>query len=302
MNTRESMAGGFGHLFGKGLFLLLAAGGSLGAASFPGGVIPEGMSIQTKADIAVVDHDMIRDTGATFIRKGFYWSSIEKTQGVYDFDTSGYDALMDNWSQRGIRVIACLVWNNTLYENHGDNAIITEAGRQAFADYAAACAAHYKDYDVIFEIWNEPNLGGFWRGTSNSDAIAEEYTALVQAVVPVMKAADADCKVVAGSISCLWSASFSWLERCLEQGLHQSGIDGLSVHPYGFQWPELAIQGGYGDLGNILAKFGASDLVVVNSEVGYDLGWIEGRGVPTADALDFQAFMFVRQQLIRAST
>lgn len=280
------------------LFLLSAAGGALRAATFPEAAFPEGIGIQTKADIAAADHDLIRDSGATFVRKGFYWSSIETTPGVYDFGTSGYDALMTNWSQRGIRVMACLVWNNTLYENHGDNAIITAAGRQAFANYAAACAAHYQNQNVIFEIWNEPNLGGFWRGTSNSDAIADEYTALVQAVVPAMKAADPDCKVVAGSVSCLWSASFSWLERCLEQGLHESGIDGLSVHPYGFRWPELAINGGYGDLGNILTKFGASDLAVVNSEVGYDLGWIEGRGVPAENLLDFQAFMFARQQMI----
>src|SRR6185436_1003335 len=83
---------------------------------------------------------------------------------------------------------------------------------------------------------------------SNSNAIADEYTALVKAVVPAMRAADPAAYIVAGSISALWSGSpgsFQWFDRCIAQGILSSGVNGVSVHPYGFNWPEQAATGGY---------------------------------------------------------
>ncbi len=37
-----------------------------------------------------------------------------------------------------------------------------EPGRTGYAKFAAALAAHYKDYDIVWEIWNEPNTMTFW--------------------------------------------------------------------------------------------------------------------------------------------
>jgi hypothetical protein len=108
-----------------------------------------------------------------------------------------------------------------------------------------------------------------------------------------MMAADPLAYVVAGSISALWSASCAWFDRCIAQGILASGIKGISVHPYGFSWPELGIE----EYDIIRGKIGA--LSLVNSEVGYPLSWIiERQGFTATEAPVVQGHLLARQQLI----
>ncbi len=276
---------------------------TLRAASWPTDALPQTVGIQTKKNLLTVnDFNLLPSTGVKFVRMAFYWPQIETTQGVYDFTSTNYDSYLGNWTASGIRVLACLYGNNDLYEDAIYPGIVTEAGRQGFAEFAAACASRYSGSNVVWGIWNEPNLRAFWHptqeGVSNTDLMAVEYTALVKTVAPAMKAADPNSIIVAGSVSALWTDSFSWLDKCGEEGLFTSGIDGLSVHPYGFQWPELCIDDGYGNLRSLMALHGAASFPVINSEVGYDENWLTGRGVPASEVEDYQAWQCVRQNLV----
>ncbi|WP_309383089.1 discoidin domain-containing protein [Cerasicoccus frondis] len=269
----------------------------LSANTLPNLVIPNTFCIQTKdGDMSSANRNLIEATGTPYVRKGFIWGTIEKSQGIYDF--SYYDDFVDDMRAKGIGILVTMAFNNSLYENHGERAILTAQGRQGFANFAAALADRYKDDDVIFEIWNEPNLGGFWGSDSNTDEIADQYTELVAATVPVMRAADPDCLIFAGSVSSLGTGSFGWIERCLIQGIHTTGIDGISVHPYGFPWPELAYKSGYVQLQNLLDVYGAGNLAIINSETGFSDVYLISRGVPAADAEYWQSCMLVRQYLI----
>ena len=95
------------------------------------------------------------------VRRGFYWTSVEKEKGVYDF--SDYNVQMGHAKKLGLTVVGCLFGNNKLYEDDGLGGIQTEPGRKGFANFAAALAEHYKDHDVLWEVWNEPNVRSFWR-------------------------------------------------------------------------------------------------------------------------------------------
>ncbi len=55
-----------------------------------------------------------------------------------------------------IRIVFILDYGNDLYG--GGNAHHFDAGRAAFARFAAAAARHYRGKGIIWEIWNEPNL------------------------------------------------------------------------------------------------------------------------------------------------
>ena len=200
------------------------------------------------------------------------------------------------WTPGGIRTLFILDYRNPLY---GDPET-TEEGREAYAKWAAASAGHFKGRDVVWEIWNEPNVG-FWKGKGglNSPEFADQYVALVKKTVPAMRAADPDCCILGGSVSCLWRDSFRWLDEAFKQGLLQTGINALSVHPYGFSRPELcidprepgAVKDGYAVLREMLAKAGAAmDFPVVNSEVGYP--------AEKKVTLEQQAMLFVRQYLV----
>ncbi|WP_161594564.1 cellulase family glycosylhydrolase [Marimonas lutisalis] len=278
-----------------------------------GGTHPSALSGDTVTDRTGVqfkngDHariDLAEGAGFGVIRKGLYWSRVEKTYGQYDF--AWFDEIVNQAKARGMVVSATLFGNNSLYGHveEGAVAIVTEKGRQGFAKFAAAAAAHYADEPVVFEIWNEPNLRQFWRAhpanpnKSNIDAMADEYTLLVRAVVPAMKAANPDVFVSAGSISALWRESFSWFDRTIQQGMLESGIDAISVHPYGFAWPELADVRGYSFVRQKLAAAGRSDLMIVNTEVGFPAtDWISDRGYSHEEARKLQGALLIRQQLL----
>ena len=216
--------------------------------------------------------------GGKFVRGGLEWPGIEQTEGVYDFTVA--DQMVEALEAHGLWMIWGLWYNNPLYPP----ATSTEEGRIAYANYAAAMAEHFAGRNVIFEIWNEPNVG-FWRegiGEMNSVEFAQEYMALVDETVPAMRAADPTCYILGGAVSCLWPNSFVWLEECLSLGLLESGINVLSVHPYGFGRPEMCIdesqpgasagQYGYGALRELMAQYGGAAFPVVNSECGYPTG------------------------------
>ncbi len=264
----------------------------------PSKVIPMGLGFNVHIKGPDSDWNNIRASGARFIRADFGWSGIERSKGQYNFEA--YDRMLESLTTRGIRALFILDYRNNLYPNPEN----TEVGREAFAKWAAASVGHFKGRNVIWEIWNEPNVD-FWKGTGklNSTEFADQYVELVKKTVPAMRAADPDCYILGGSVSCLWRDSFRWIDQAFKQGLLQSGINALSVHPYGYPRPELCMEGGipgeegYALLREKMGKAGApKNFPVVNSEVGYST---KEKGVLKGDsAQDQRAMLFVRTYIV----
>ncbi len=258
---------------------------------------PEGCAIQLKThNFTIETLDQVHAMGFRVVRRGFYWPGVEKVKGSYDF--SDYDAQMAHAKSLGLTVVGVLFNVHKEYENDGQGGIQTEAGRKGFAAFGAALANHYRDQDVIWEVWNEPNVRTFWRknGKHNSEPFAEEYTALVKEVVPAMLAANPDAFVVAGSVSNYWQPSYDWTEFCFQKGILETGIRGWSVHPYGVKTPE-EFSVGHGITRELLQKYGAPDLPMINTERGFAVketheGWSGGS---IEKAREYQAWYYVRQ-------
>ena len=279
-----------------GMATLFAARPPLKQPSGTGGA-PTGLGFNMHVMGTDQDWDAIKAAGATFIRKDFAWSASERSKGEYDF--TAFDRLLHSLDAKGIRAIFILDYRNPNYPSPET----TEEGRVAYAKWAAGSVGHFKGRNVVWEIWNEPNVG-FWKGSGkmNSVQYADDYVALVKKTVPAMRAADPDCYILGGSVSCLWRDSFRWMDEAFKQGLLQTGINALSVHPYGFPFPEMCLDprpqdspadkdSGYSSLRERLARYQApQDLIVVNSEVGYP-----AKGKVT---LEKQAMLTVRQYLV----
>ncbi len=274
---------------------------ALGASEMPARTIPECVGINIKNHSCAPEHlEGVKQSSATFIRRGFYWQAIEKEKGVYDF--SGYDALLKEADSRGLRVLGVLFGNNPVHEDDKRGGVQTEAGRKGYAAFGAALAKHFKGRGILWEIWNEPNTKTFWRQdvkAGNNAEFATEYTLLVKETVAAMLAEDPEVFVMAGSVSCLWEPSFFWTNACFEQGILKSGIKAWSIHPYGFKHPEQHL-GGYAKVRELLAKHGAPDFPLINSERGFAVakskeGWSGG---PVELAQTFQAWHVVRQTLL----
>jgi hypothetical protein len=205
------------------------------------------------------DLDLIREAGFGWIRQDLFWGRVEQEKGVYRFEE--YDALLDGLTARGMRAIFILDYANALYET--ETSVRTEAGRAAFARFAAAAAARYKGRGVYWEIWNEPNLSQFWKPEPSVD----DYAALAIATAKAIRAADPKATILAPATS---GIPLRFLEKLFEKGLLEH-IDLLSVHPYRNTVPET-VTSDYALLGELVLKHlppGRKPPAIVSGEWGY---------------------------------
>jgi hypothetical protein len=121
-------------------------------------------------DNAVPDGDVPRvATGALRLwDAGVSWREIERSRG--DFDWSRLDAGIAHAEEQGLRPLIVMGQTPRFYARHpkapgayGPGATSMPALR-AWKRYAARLAQRYGTA-VDYQIWNEPNISGYWTGT-----------------------------------------------------------------------------------------------------------------------------------------
>ncbi|WP_165219195.1 cellulase family glycosylhydrolase [Aquisphaera insulae] len=246
------------------LWLAMALGlGSRGAfgADLPPPEIPAGQGVNIHfTRPGPGEMKRFAEAGFGLVRMDMPWAGIERTRGTYDF--SDHDELLGHLSKVGARPIYILDYANPLYNN--GLAPTTDADRAAFARFAAAAASHFRGKRVLFEIWNEPNLDGFWKPKANQ----HDYAKLAVVTAKAMRAADPEATILAPG-----SSGFPWefLETAFAAGLIED-IDAVSIHPYRGGPPESASED-YGRLRALIGLHAKSpskqDLPIISSEWGY---------------------------------
>jgi len=242
------------------------------------------------------DLDMIAAAGFKIIRMDFGWQSTEREKGVYNW--SDYDELTANLSKRGIRALYILDYSNSLYEEQTESkdpitGNVTKSvsaphhpeSIDAFAKWAAAAAVHFKGGDIIWEIWNEPNIN-FWRPAPD----VSQYTALANATCKAIRKAVPEAIIIGPATSEL---PVPFIESFLSSGIIEY-IDAVSVHPYRrySMSPETAVDD-YKKVRELIDKYtpdGKSRIPIISGEWGYSSS---SKGV----SVETQAAYIVRMQL-----
>jgi hypothetical protein len=223
-------------------------------------VIPHGLGVNIHfTDPQPGEMERFAEGGFGLVRMDFAWGGIERVKGQYDF--SAYDRLVKHLNQVGAYPYFILDYANRHYD--GGVAPYTDDGRAAFARFASAAAAHYRGQPILWEIWNEPNLDGFWKPHADASA----YAQLALATARAIKKTDPKAVVLAPGTS-----EFPWefLETSFRAGLLEH-IDAVSVHPYRGSAPETAAVE-YARLRGLIARFapeGKAMLPIVSGEWGY---------------------------------
>lgn len=239
--------------------LCFAASALAAGSGLPAPVVPDCLGVNIHFTGRNDKHvAKIAEGGFKFIRMDFWWSGIETKKGVYDF--TAHEQLLESLTERGIRPIFILDYGNPLYDE--GLSPHTDEGRAAFARFAAAGVAHFKGRGVVWELWNEPNGGMFWKPTPN----AEDYVKLAKVVYPAVKKADPDAVLIAPALAC-WE--FKYLEEAFKLGL-LNHLDAVSVHPYGSAQPEDAYRY-YETVRALIRMYGPKgrQIPVVSGEWGY---------------------------------
>lgn len=242
------------------------------------------------------DLDMIAAAGFRFIRMDFLWQAIERTKGNYDW--AAYDELTANLNKRGLGAIYILDYSNSLYEDQVNSSDPLTNKEQkdiasprksesiaAFARWASASAAHFKGSNIIWEIWNEPNIF-FWKPKPD----VKEYIALAIATCKAVRSVVPDATIIGPASS---EVPMPYLESFLASGVLEY-LDAVSVHPYRdySKSPETAASD-YKNLRGLIERYAPDvkkKMPIISSEWGYSSST---KGV----SLEKQEAYIVRMQL-----
>lgn len=226
---------------------------------------------------------MLAEGGFRWVRMDLTWGSTEREKGRYDF--SAYDRLLSALRPQQIRALLILDYSNALYEK--ERSVTTEEGRQAYARWAAAAATHFRGQGIVWEIWNEPNISGFWQPAPNVD----DYAAMALAAARAIRTAAPEEAIIGPATSTI---DLTFLEGCFQAGLLE-WWDAVSVHPYRRSMPESAAVE-YHRLRALIARYAPAgkSIPIVSGEWGYSSVW-DG-----FDAVD-QGKLLARQWLTNLS-
>lgn len=205
-------------------------------------------------------------TGVKWARCQTGWSRCEKSRGVYDF--AWLDRVVDRLQEEKIQPWFNVGYGNSLYMNnlyssaavgcvpfyYGDEAL------NAWKNYIRAMAKHFKGRVRHFEIWNEPNLTGFWQPKNPAPL---EYAKLIRLTGKIIREEIPDAKIGA----CV-SGTYSWFSsKLLDSGI-ASELSFFSVHHYCIQ-PELNYRKDMEALRRLLDANGGKHVNLWQGESGY---------------------------------
>ncbi|SDW43760.1 sugar-binding protein [Paenibacillus sp. CF384] len=176
--------------------------------------------------------ELIRLSGAELVRNDFLWNTIEPSKGRYDW--SLYDRIVAANKKSGLQMIGLLAYSATWASTAPQGAEMSEhypprtVGE--YADFVYKTVKRYKDTVHLWEIWNEPNLDGFFRPTHS----AEAYVELLKAGYLAAKRADPSATVVMSGLS---GTGGSYLDDMITHGA-VNYTDAVVIHPYQAGDPE----------------------------------------------------------------
>lgn len=163
---------------------------------YPGGTTPSPISEFTIAR----SHDY--GPGSYRVR----WSKIEQVQGKFDW--YALDKFVDQHKAAGRKVIHTLFgtpsWASARPNEVGayGNGTAAEPSNLAYWDsYCTACATRYAGKIDYYEVWNEPNLVGFYTGTQTL------LSQMTRRASQAIKAVDPSAKIISPAVTSLQGGS-----------------------------------------------------------------------------------------------
>lgn len=205
------------------------------------------------------------------------WNVNEPSPGTYNWKLQ--DALMRENARCGLRPLLMLAYGHPKYDaSSGPSeiykvySVLTPEGIAGYAAWAGEVARRYSGQQVIYEIWNEPNIHIFW-----SKPDPDAYMAMLEATVPAIRAADPTALIAGGALSNVWGGKWDeldvpYLKRCLERGLLEH-VDVLSFHPYNLFPPEKIRDEQIIPIQKLIAHYAPAGkrIELLITEVGYGL-------------------------------
>ncbi|MDF3127673.1 hypothetical protein P0Y35_00545 [Kiritimatiellaeota bacterium B1221] len=165
---------------------------------------------------------------------------------------------------------------------------------EKFLEIVEWVVTNYGDKVEVYELWNEPDIQQFWRGS------LQEYIDFLAAVVPVIRANDPDAEILTGGLA---HAEPDYV-RAIQAQPFAKDLDLFAIHPYAAESVSWDIV--YGKVQGMLYATG-EDLEIYCNESGFvwrdaewfKSGWSEAR---QASALNIAIARLLHGDLAKLST
>lgn len=219
-----------------------AAAQSEPKARWPGNLtIGEGFGVQVKEwETSDSELDAIKAAGFGLLRFGIGWPYVENSRGEYEWER--YDRFVASVRARKFRSIVILWGSHPSYARsrplEGHVALAADAPAPesngavgGFARFASAAARRYAGEDIVWELWNEPDLDRFWQPHAHGDAYVRLAVAACRAVRQAVPSATIIGPASATMPGWKGTRGQSFLRTVLKSPLAPC-IDGVSFHSY----------------------------------------------------------------------
>lgn len=225
------------------MLALLAALGSASAQAADAGKGQRlGLSVGIDAlrwqEDAALDREFAdyRRLGATWLRTDLSWGLVQQA-GPNSFDWSSMDRLVDLAERHGLRLLPVLLWTPPWARTDPDRGSPPKDPAD-FARFTRAAAERYRPRGIrVWEIWNEPNVSGFW--PPEPDAAA--YARILIAGAEAIRAVDPGATIVSGGLASVPQTdtdggvdhvgAVDFVEQLYASGAGDA-FDALGFHPY----------------------------------------------------------------------
>lgn len=153
------------------------------------------------------------------------WARVEQEKWQYDW--KWLDESVDGLIQRGFRPFFNVSYGNRHYTEgeRGYHPLLSSEALAAWKKFVTALTDRYKDRISHYEIWNEPNLAGYWKPDRIDPA---NYVKLVRETAPVIRQQAPSAVIVGGVTSRL---PYNYIRGMFDSGIADL-IDIFSFHPY----------------------------------------------------------------------
>ncbi|WP_438436187.1 cellulase family glycosylhydrolase [Klebsiella pneumoniae] len=200
---------------------------------------------------------LIKEYGFTSFRDDYGWGSIEEQKNNYIVSDrlKKVDYAFMNASKYNLSGMLILAYGNKNYDSGGYP--LSHGAVKAFSSYAAWTASRFKGKVKYYEIWNEWTNGTGVKRSNRAIPSAEDYFNLVRETSIAIKKVDPSAIIIAGGFNSLNGINkkngltgTDWFKILVDKGI-MGYIDGVSIHPYSFQLPDVNLKSAAGNIKQI---------------------------------------------------
>ncbi|WP_167911251.1 cellulase family glycosylhydrolase [Thermococcus sp. 21S7] len=146
--------------------------------------------------------DAAKKAGAKWVRIGFIWALAEPSPREYNF--TEFDWIINAALRRNLSVLPVVMFTPRWASKKPDAKdyyLYPPAEGEYVRDFGEALAAHYRGRITHWELWNEPDMGGFLKDPDGDGSTADDYAEMLAHFYSGIKAGDPNAKVVLGGLA-----------------------------------------------------------------------------------------------------